>query len=268
MKALKKHRDKFHKEDKYPISLFGVSYGSGKSFLKRNFNCMQCGMIIVNEEDFKDHLEGHTSGQKQFKCDICEKKFEFQSKLKIHVSKHSDEPDNCPYCGGKLLSQKAMKKHISRHQKSLKGKKEINLQCKYCGFLADTPGYLATHMFKEHDHNAIFCDICGQKSNGTGKINEHMDIYHPNGKQYKCNFCEKEYQVRKSLLRHVNFIHKQKTPYNCQDCGKGFVNNMTLDWHMNVHSGLKPYKCEFCGQGFQNPSNLGAHQKKSCKQRP
>ena len=92
MKALKKHRDRFHKEDKYPISLFGITYGIGKRFLTGKQSCMQCGMIIDNEEDFKDHLEGHTSRQKLFKCDKCEKEFEFRSKLKIHVAKHIDEP--------------------------------------------------------------------------------------------------------------------------------------------------------------------------------
>ena len=106
MKALKKHRDRFHKEDKYSLSLYGITYGIGKRSLKENRTCMQCGKIIVNEEDFKDHLEGHTKGNRLFKCDICDKEFEFRSKLKIHVSKHIDEPDICPHCGVKLLSQK------------------------------------------------------------------------------------------------------------------------------------------------------------------
>lgn len=109
-------------------------------------------------------------------CDRFHKedKYQIRSELKIHFAKNIDEPEICPHCGVKLSSQK-LKKHIRYHQQTLKEKKEINLRCQYCQFLADTQGYLTAHMFKEHDHGAIFCVICGVKCKGRHKINDHMD---------------------------------------------------------------------------------------------
>ena len=144
----------------------------------------------------------------------------------------------------------------------------ISLRCKYCDIEATTPSYLLRHMFEEHDHNAIFCHLCGEKCMGKTRMQYHIDYVHTKIKQYKCQLCDLDFQTKKGLGRHHRLKHTHiKDRYICQECGKGFDAKQTLDWHMNVHLGLKPYKCEFCGQGFQNPSNMITHKKKSCKQR-
>jgi len=262
-KALQKHRDRYHKDDRYGVSLHAVT--NGERILKKH-TCQECGKKIYNAEDFEDHLEEHKHGSKQFKCDICEQKFTYRSKLKTHLLKHAEEPDTslCPHCGKEITSRTAMKKHIAKHQRSVKV--DTNLKCELCEYVANTVGYMTKHMFDEHDHNAFFCDLCGKKCRGKNGITHHMDLIHSTEKQHVCDLCGKDFQCRVHLLRHKKTFHvdEKDKPHKCPHCGKGFDTKKILEGHINMHLGLKPHKCEFCGQGFQNASNMRAHIRKSC----
>merc|ERR1712243_252589 len=171
----------------------------------------------------------HGLGSKLFKCDLCDKKFTYRSKLKTHVQKQAEVPDMslCPICGKNITSKSAMKKHIASHQRSVNA--DTNLKCDQCDYVGKTVGYLTRHMFDDHDHNAFFCHLCGKKCKGKNGITHHMDLNH--------------------------------------STEKGFDTKKTLEGHINMHLGLKPHKCEFCGQGFQNSSNLRAHKRKSCQKK-
>ena len=62
----------------------------------------------------KAHLIIH-SGEKPFKCDLCEQKFTKKAYLKSHLKIHTGEkPFKCEYCETEFTEKCNLKKHISR----------------------------------------------------------------------------------------------------------------------------------------------------------
>ena len=268
IKALHKHYREFHKENIRDLS----SYVK----VKKDHYCEICDKNFRNRNNYDDHLEEHKTGigTKLFKCDICGKKFHYRSYLTAHKKKvHFDDALSClcSHCGETMTSRRERRRHRIRHEKenvkldssTIKPSKPKKMtKCLYCEY---TSSNISLHMYKEHDHRVVYCDLCGKKCRETD-LNRHLKRIHEREKVL-CKICGKEFASEDYLLRHMKTMHtsNEEKPFKCTHCEKAFMTKKNLENHMNMHLGLKPYKCQFCGQGFQNQSNRLAHQKKSCK---
>ena len=57
---------------------------------EKPFKCNMCEKKFVNSSEIKVHQRSHT-GFKPYKCKICEKEFTTISKMKTHKHSHSGE---------------------------------------------------------------------------------------------------------------------------------------------------------------------------------
>ena len=82
-------------------------------------------------------------------------------------------------------------------------------------------------------------------------------------KNFKCEICEKHFQLKKTLSWHVITNHrgheaKKKIECECEICGKSFEYNINLTQHKNlVHGQLKKNPCAHCGKEFSGTTRDG-----------
>ena len=261
--SLAKHYKKFHKDFKQSTSRNIVKPEKSAA------RCSECRRNFKILSNYEDHMEEHKQGlgTKLFQCDVCMAKFEFRTKLEKHIHKHDDLSLICPECGKSLPTKRKMYRHLELHKSQKRQAKAVNSkerECKICNQMVPAIKH-QFHMFKFHDQDAEFCDICGKKFPSRNHLERHMNSVHSKEKNYLCSICCKKFATDCYLKRHMDSQHSSKFKYNCDQCGKGFSQKQTYEGHVNMHLGIKPYKCQGCGIGFQNLSNLLAHTKKSCK---
>ena len=52
-------------------------------------------------------------------------------------------------------------------------------------------------------------------------------------------------------------IHKRVKTF--EYCEKSYSCKSALDYHKNIHNGIKPFKCTECGRSFASKNNLQGH---------
>ena len=77
-----------------------------------------------------------------------------------------------------------------------------------------------------------------------------------------CSTCGEMFSDKR-MRRHVMSKHasNDEKPFKCTLCPKGFLTKITLQEHINTHTGERPNICSFCGIGFVNHSNRRMHER-------
>ena len=89
--------------------------------------------------------------------------------------------------------------------------------CKKCGKGFPRKAYLKTHA-----NRAIVNGICDtRRKNTTEKVKP----------ENKCDICEKNFTVKKSLDQHIKSFHEKIKDQICEKCGKGFSRKAYLKTH-------------------------------------
>ena len=89
---------------------------------EKPFKCNMCEKKFVNSSEIKVHQRSHT-GLKPYKCKICEKEFTTLSKMKTHKHSHSGEkPFECDIC-----QKPFSRKNLNIHKKFILGKGHLNV---------------------------------------------------------------------------------------------------------------------------------------------
>ncbi|KPJ16238.1 Oocyte zinc finger protein XlCOF28 [Papilio machaon] len=86
----------------------------------------------------------------------------------------------------------------------------------------------------------------------------HKASIHSDQKNFKCEFCDKEFARRYSLNVHRR-IHTGERNYKCDYCNKTFRASSYRLSHMRTHTGSKPYKCPQCEKCFRVAYDLRRH---------
>ena len=215
-------------------------------------------------------------------CEICGKKCDGPSKLKVHKRIHTGEKSySCSYCTVKFKE----KHHMNRHEKvhSTRGhemKTEESKMIHFCSLCRkDLVGretyeiHLKVHKEKMH----LSCEHCGKVCSSLTKLKIHRRI-HTGEKPYSCKYCTLKFRQKSHKAVHekihvakehkfesekskYNQFKKLKNNYECEICQKAVATPSKLIIHKRIHTGEKPYSCKFCTLKFRQKSHKVGHEK-------
>ncbi|XP_035721311.1 zinc finger protein OZF-like isoform X3 [Vespa mandarinia] len=105
------------------------------------------------------------------------------------------------------------------------------------------------------------CAICEDFNvNNFPELYQHYKALHNREPSFKCNICDKVYEVYASFIKHLK-LHRDFNQYKCTTCNKTFSQKGILLSHQTVHSNERPHTCCKCGKSFKKYSSLQTHNK-------
>ena len=136
---------------------------------------------------------------KIFKCDYCDKRFSYLSKLIVHQEVHSHKLKfTCNHCGKGYKYLRSLKKHLKTHDG------EQPMKCNWCPSRFSNKKELKIHT---ENHKFYKCDQCNQKFVWKSRLTTHkcQTIMHNDLKFFAatrkynetlkrvwlCGFCDK-----------------------------------------------------------------------------
>ncbi|XP_034397985.1 zinc finger protein OZF-like [Cyclopterus lumpus] len=172
------------------------------------------------------------AGKKTVQCAMCNKTFQFKSRLLKHMIVHTGERPRlhrslkCDTCGKAFIYQSCLLVHLRTHS----GKKPYS------------------------------CQTCGKGFTQKSSLKSHI-IIHTGEKPYSCQTCGKGFAQTSALKTHIT-LHTGEKPYSCKTCGKDFRLSGNLTVHMRIHTGEKPFTCLLCGKMFRHSSDRSLHMRR------
>ncbi|KAK6629621.1 hypothetical protein RUM43_003438 [Polyplax serrata] len=194
--------------------------------------CLVCNIKFLSQDLYNQHQNIHT-GERPFKCDMCDKSYP----LKLSLGKHK----------------------VIKHNPNYKPKKPSKrLQCEECGKQFAYSHSLKSHLMTHTGLKPYVCSHCGKSLTTRQTLYEHVNAIHTGNKPYACDECDKSFVTSKILRLHKK-IHLKDKPHVCKMCGKGFTQSTPLLFHMRYHLGQKPFTCSHCNKGFVSVSLMKRH---------
>src|SRR6218665_176772 len=131
--------------------------------------CNICKSLYVNRHVLKQHMMIHT-GEKPFKCTLCDKQFRLKTNLRYHVDNHNGK---------------------KRHLKEL---------CTLCGKSLYS-SYMPTHMRMHSGEKPFECSICFKSFPKKSNLEGHMRS-HTGEKPFACSGCDKRFALYSNMVTH------------------------------------------------------------------
>ena len=179
--------------------------------------CGICGNIFQTDNLLKNHKAIHGKvlkhqskkhihivhdGQKDYKCESCDKPFSEEGDLKRHkYTIHEGHKEyRCDICDRLFSQTQQLKNHIHTVHKVKKDYK--------CDSVIAKVATLRKHIHTNHGRKRKYkCYICCKLISTKGKLNEHILTVHEGDKVKKCESCGKSFSKVSSLKRHINSVH-------------------------------------------------------------
>ncbi|GBP42755.1 Zinc finger protein 208 [Eumeta japonica] len=253
---------------------------------EKNHVCGVCGWRAFSVNRLKNHMYKH-SGEKQFKCTVCEKAFTTKKIMKAHSARM--HKNNQPTYDGveerptdKCSKQESIGNPPADSKKSLRELLLDILQCstampfrrygnKYRCFYCDRSFYYASEL-REHtggDHgNPDFTRALVKNITDASPVK--IDVTNLN-----CKLCPRAVDNVEELVQHMNEYHSKKCnkdvmhclllfkladdKFSCLMCDQEFQFFGPLLLHTHrVHKNRR-FICEICGQSFSSNGSIMRH---------
>ncbi|XP_055634004.1 zinc finger protein 721-like [Toxorhynchites rutilus septentrionalis] len=231
-----------------------------------SLHCPHCPKVFKKHITLKEHIGTH-SGEKPFKCEVCEKTFTLNRTLKMHIRIHSDvfrdastlqkhnqtHTDNrsysCPHCPEVFKNRRTLREHIGTHSDLLETYKRSETDL-------DAP--------QEEDHiqlqaveKPFKCEMCEKTFSTNHRLKVHIRT-HTGERPFLCPHCQRAFRANTTLKQHIR-SHTGERPYSCSRCPRAFGSISILQNHIRTHTGERPYPCPHCPKAFKRSESLRHH---------
>ncbi|OZC06184.1 zinc finger, C2H2 type, partial [Onchocerca flexuosa] len=204
---------------------------------------------FVRNSGTDKQFEEKRANEKCFKCNICDKQFDYQSWLQQHNLQHKSEKSfKCKLCKKAFRYLYTLKRHEKEH-----GEERLFL-CNQCGKAFKRLNDLKRHK-RTHKNEPFKCDECGKLFKYQLQLRKHTD-----GKLcqlHRCQICNKSFENLSSLKRHEK-KHEERT-FRCDQYGRGFKERGHLRRHERIHAITSSLQCNECGEEFNRSDYLKSH---------
>ena len=159
------------------------------------YQCQIWHRYLSGKDGLKVHNMIHT-GERPFKCSMCDRSFRRRSHLLNHELCHWDEPS------GSIAGHSTGGSVSCSTSGSSQGNEERLLKCRVCPAVFSSVLSLKAHL-TIHDPSRPFpCTICGMKCKTSGNMRQHMRA-HTATPNLCCPYCDKRFHRTSYFEEHL-----------------------------------------------------------------
>jgi len=229
-----------------------------------------CNYHTMNGGHFKEHLKKHT-GEKNFKCDVCQATFSQKSALTQHLKTHNNQRDHvCHICNATFTRNDHLQTHLGTHSDV----KKYNCTIEGCNYKTSDSSSFSKHMRIHNNDKRYKCDFegCNYETCIQSSLTVHKRI-HTGEKPYKCTFegCDYASKTLHGIKNHMNtHLDIDSRPYKCTLCDYKATTSGSLKTHMLSHENNRTYKCDFenCTYSCNTYNGLVCHKRNHSNEKP
>ncbi|CAL8104529.1 unnamed protein product [Orchesella dallaii] len=177
--------------------------------MRRQYQCEMCPTRLSALSSLQKHIESvhnREALETPYICRYCGRTYNKNQKIKydIHLRQHTGErPFKCSVCDKGFTSQEQMARHEIVH-------KNLQIQCEFCSSVYKHPTYLRRHHRKHHP------DLIPRKANITANKcpvpQEYEEGFIGPRMAYPCEPCAKVFIFKSQLISHMKHRHKLELP--------------------------------------------------------
>ncbi|KAG8442459.1 hypothetical protein GDO86_011302 [Hymenochirus boettgeri] len=233
--------------------------------LKRNFKCQVCGKKYRTLRAWKSHMRSHDRKNEFFMCTKCHLSFENEQIRNLHVTCHHDDVFKCWQCGFVDCEWIKIYKHLCVHDSTLQP-----YICSLCNqrFYREAP--LKAHLAKHKTSKPVVCPICDRIFKSEYQMTMHQKDFHQ--KQNICYSSKKKKTEDGVTVAQADVSVKPlknlSRDYSCDICSRKCSSKLALQRHMGVHVGEKPFKCQLCEYKTRLKASLTQHMRIHTGEKP
>ncbi|XP_055688281.1 uncharacterized protein LOC129792894 [Lutzomyia longipalpis] len=204
------------------------------------YSCELCNFKTPVLSRLKNtHVKIH-SEERNFKCEVCEKRFKNTKQLKNHRRIHRNVvPDQlqvrkCDYCPATLVTGRQYKKHLRAEHECSSGH-----TCGVCGKVMNSVSALKIHERKHTESGHFACPECSYTTHDHNAARRHR-MKHSKEKQYKCPFCGYKSIQSTTYRNHLAKVHPAQAAeliFKCPKCSFETINSTKYRLHVAKHEG-------------------------------
>lgn len=171
------------------------------------YNCSKCNMIFDTKAKRNRHVKTKHTKEIRHTCGYCKESFNDYRKKEAHlIAAHGlTQPKlKCQACDKLFDHQKRLAVHVKRDHLM-----ERPHACTVCEKKFFALGELRNHMTKHTGERPYKCEVC-MKAYGLAKtLREHMRI-HNDDRRFKCEHCGQAFVQKCSWRSHMKSKHGEK----------------------------------------------------------